>query len=272
MIFEEKLRAVWQQTSSMLCVGLDPDPARFPDIFQKSPEPVFEFNKFIIDSVADLVCAFKPQIAHYAAIGAERQLEQSIQYIRHRYPQLLIILDAKRGDIGSTAQMYAQEAFERYDADAVTMNPYMGDDAIEPFLVRPDRGAILLCRTSNSGARQFQDQQIEGRPLYGLVAKWAEERWRQQSNIMLVVGAGGAQEMADIRKIAPHVAFLVPGIGEQGGDPATVVRAGLRPSGDGLLVSSSRAIIYAGPSAEDVRLAATDFQRQLSVAAADIEN
>lgn len=265
--FADKLDAAWRRAGSMMCVGLDPFVPRFPARFQASARPVADFNKFVIDAVGDLVCAFKPQVAHYSAIGAEDQLEETIRYIRTTRPGVLVILDAKRGDIGSTAEMYAREAFDRYDVDAVTVNPYMGDDAVEPFLQRPDRAAIVLCRTSNSSAGQIQDLDVGGRSMAELIAERAERHWNGNSNVMLVVGATSIDDMAALRERAPSIPFLVPGVGEQGGDPAEVVRAGVRQSGDGLVVASSRAILYAG-EAPAVRAAAEDLASRLRLAAA----
>jgi orotidine-5'-phosphate decarboxylase len=246
----------------MLCVGLDPILPRFPPRFQTQTKPVFEFNKFVIDTVADLVCAFKPQIAHYSAIGAENQLEDTVKYLRKNYPDILIILDAKRGDIGSTAEMYVREAFDRYDADAVTVNPFMGEDTVLPFLERPDRSAILLCRTSNAGATMIQDKVIEDRSVSAFIAEYAERHWNVNRNVMLVVGATSIAEMAEMRKRAPNLPFLVPGVGAQGGDPSEAVRVGIRSTGDGLIVASSRAVIYAGDASE-IHAAAAALRSQL---------
>ncbi|HEX3846711.1 MAG TPA: orotidine-5'-phosphate decarboxylase, partial [Steroidobacteraceae bacterium] len=225
-------------------------------------EPLLAFNRRIIDATAGIAAAYKPQIAFYGAAGAERQLEASIAYIREHAPDALVILDAKRNDIGNTAEAYAREAFERYGADAVTVNPYMGEDAVRPFLARADRGAILLCRTSNPGARDFQDLAVvpaaggPALPLYRHVAA-AAERWNERRNVMLVVGATCSEEMRELRRAHPTIPFLVPGIGAQGGDLAATLEAGLDGGGAGLLINSSRGIIYAGSgSLEDIRAAA----------------
>lgn len=271
MKFKEKIEAAWTRSCSMLCIGLDPDITKFPSRFQHSINALLEFNKFIIDATGDLVCAFKPQFAHYAAMGAERQLEDTIRYIRLNFPNVIVILDAKRGDIGSTAQMYVREAFDRYDADAVTVNPLMGDDTILPFLERPDRAAIVLCRTSNPSASMLQDREIDGQRLSVLIADRAERRWNANANVMLVVGATSIDEMRAIRATAPSLPFLVPGIGAQGGDPAEVVPAGTRSQGDGLVVSSSRSVLYAGSSAEEIRNAASKLRDQLKVRVAQAE-
>jgi orotidine-5'-phosphate decarboxylase len=244
--FAARLEQACAASASLVCVGLDPDPARLPADLAQKPEPLLLFNRRIVDATADLAAAYKPQIAFYSAAGAEAQLVASIRYIRERAPHALVILDAKRNDIGNTAEAYAREAFERYGADAVTISPYMGEDSILPFLARPDRGAILLCRTSNPGARDFQDLLVEGRPLYRHVAARAAERWNQNKNLMLVVGATWPQEMAELRAAHPELPFLVPGIGAQGGDLEATLKAGLNAQGTGLLVNSSRAILYAG--------------------------
>jgi orotidine-5'-phosphate decarboxylase len=244
-MFVDKLRRVWSEKNTLLCVGLDPEPARFPAIFHNRKHAILDFNRAIIDATADLVCAFKPQIAHYAACGAEDQLARTIEYIRQHHPEIAIILDAKRGDIGSTAEMYAREAFDRYGADADTVNPYMGVDAVEPFLARADKGVVILCRTSNPGARTFQDLNIDGKPLYLRVAEEAVLRWNQHKNLLLLAGATYPAESRELRAIAGDVPFLVPGVGAQGASLADAVTNGQDAHGTGLVVSSSRAVLYA---------------------------
>jgi len=201
MAFIEKLTQAWKANNSLVCVGLDPDTSRFPESVESQDEPIFEFNKAIIDATHDLVCAYKPQIAHYAAEAAESQLEGTIAYIKTTYPDVPIILDAKRGDVGSTAQMYATEVFERYAADAVTVSPYLGFDSFEPFLNYKDRGVILLCRTSNAGAADLQDLTVDGIPLYEKVAMLAAQKWNVNGNCLLVVGATWPAQLAKIRSI-----------------------------------------------------------------------
>ncbi len=245
MTFAERLAQAIQSSGSLVCVGLDPDPAKLPTDLQDDAASLYAFNRRIVDATADIAAAYKPQIAFYSALGAEDQLLASIRYIRERAPAALVILDAKRGDIGNTAEAYAREAFDRYAADAVTVNPYMGEDSVRPFLSRPDRGAILLCRTSNPGAKDFQDLLIDGLPLYRRVAQ-AADHWNHRDNLMLVVGATYPREMAELRQAHPDVPFLVPGIGAQGGDLEATLAAGLDAHGAGLLISSSRNIIYAG--------------------------
>jgi orotidine-5'-phosphate decarboxylase len=212
-----------------------------------------------------VAAAYKPQIAFYSALGAEAQLESTIRYIRERAPNALVILDAKRGDIGNTAEAYAKEAFDRYGADAVTVNPYMGEDSVRPFLTRKDKGALILCRTSNFGGKDFQNLVLEGLPLYRHVAKRAATQWNGNANVMLVVGATVPQEMAELRAAHPDLAFLVPGIGAQDGDLQAVLSAGLDSHAAGLLISSSRAIIYAdGGSAAGIRAAAAQLHAQIN--------
>lgn len=261
--FAAKLAAAWKATNSLVCVGLDPEPKKFPDRFRDSPGSIFEFNKAIIDATRDLVCAYKPQFAHYAAHSAENQLGHTIDYIKATAPNVLVILDSKRGDIGSTAEQYAQEAFERYGADAVTVNPYLGRDSVEPFLKHTDKGVIVLCRTSNPGARDLQDLNIgPGKKLYQHVAETVAREWNAAGNCMLVVGATYPEELADVRKRVGDVPFLVPGVGAQGGDVAKVMAAGKTANGTGLLISSSRAILYAS-SGEDFASAARKAAQDL---------
>ena len=250
---------------SWVCVGLDPEPEKLPAILRHRPQAILEFNRAIIDATADLVCAYKPQIAHYAAVGAEDQLLETIRYIRERAPGVPVILDSKRGDIGSTAEKYAREAFERFGADAVTVNPYLGRDAAEPFLAYKDKGVIVLCRTSNAGAREFQDLQVGGRKLYEIVADHVARDWNVHGNCLLVVGATYPEEPAAIRACAGEMTFLVPGVGAQGGDVERVVRQGRNAKGRGLIVNSSRGILYAG-SGEDFAVAARRATLELRAA------
>ncbi|HEY2682977.1 MAG TPA: orotidine-5'-phosphate decarboxylase [Steroidobacteraceae bacterium] len=258
MNFTERLSQAVATSKSLLCVGLDPDPLKLPPEFRGTAEPFFAFNQRIVAATCDLAAAYKPQIAFYSAQGAEEELVRSIAFIRERAPHALVILDAKRNDIGNTAEAYAREAFERYKADAVTVNPYMGEDSVAPFLKDAKFGAVLLCRTSNPGARDFQDLKVDGLPLYRRVAERAANSWNRQQNLMLVVGATVPAEMADLRRAHPQLPFLVPGIGAQGGDLRATLEAGLTARGDGLLISASRSIIYAG-DAQAVRGAAAEL-------------
>jgi orotidine-5'-phosphate decarboxylase len=246
MTFIEKLHAAWRDHDSLVCVGLDPDPARFPAHLASHADAYFEFGREIVDATADLVCAFKPQFAHYAAAGATGALLRTIAHIHAHHPKVPVILDAKRGDIGSTAEMYAREAFDHYRADALTVNPYLGGDTLKPFTDRSDRGVIVLCRTSNPGAGDLQDLVVSGTPVYEVVADLAAREWNAHGNLMLVVGATYPAELGAIRAIVGDMPILVPGIGAQGGDLAAALKAGLTAAGTGLVISSSRDIIYAG--------------------------
>ncbi len=245
MNFIKKLENAWASSDSLLCVGLDPNWQKIPEHLKTLPEPIFEFCKAIVDATHDLVCAYKPQIAYFAGLQAEDQLEKTLNYIRETYPHIPIILDSKRGDIGSTAEMYAVEAFDRYQADAVTVNPYMGQDSAQPFLDRADKGTILLCRTSNPGAGDIQDLEIDGQPIYEKVASMITQTWNSNNNCCLVVGATWPQQMAKLRKISGNIPFLVPGVGAQGGDVEALVKAGQTSDGKGLMINSSRGVIYA---------------------------
>ncbi len=243
--FVARLNQVWSAHDSLVCVGLDPEPERFPHHIAQRSAPIFEFNRAIIDATADLVCAYKPQFAHYAACGAEDQLARTIEYVKEHHPRVQVILDVKRGDIGSTAERYATEAFVRYGADAATVNPYLGTDSLEPFLRYADKGVIVLCRTSNPGGRELQDLMAPDIRLYQVVAKLAAQRWNGRGNCLLVVGATNPAELAEVRALVGDMPLLVPGVGAQGGDVAQAVKNGQNASGTGLLISSSRAILYA---------------------------
>lgn len=244
--FIDRLATRWRDSNSLVCVGLDPEIERFPRHIAAQPSPIFQFNKAIVDATADLVCAYKPQFAHYAAYEAEDQLERTIEYIHRNYPGIPVILDSKRGDVGNTAERYAIEAFERYGADAVTVNPYLGGDSLEPFLKYADRGVIVLCRTSNPGGRDLQDLDVGGRKLYQIVADMVARKWNTRGNCLLVVGATYPRELAEVREIVGPMPFLVPGVGAQGGDVAQAVSNGQTADGTGLVISSSRSILYAG--------------------------
>jgi orotidine-5'-phosphate decarboxylase len=255
MNFLQQLKDSWARSDSLVCVGLDPEIERFPPAVAGHPSPIFQFNRAIIDATAELVCAYKPQFAHYAAYEAEDQLERTIEYIHRSYPGVPVILDSKRGDVGNTAERYAIEAFERYGADAVTVNPYLGGDSLEPFLKYADKGVIILCRTSNPGAHDLQDLDVGNRKLFHRVAELAARRWNSRGNCLLVVGATYPRELAEVREIAGNMPFLVPGVGAQGGDVDQAVRSGQTAEGTGLIVSASRSILYAS-SGEDFASAA----------------
>ncbi len=254
MTFTQQLQHAQRLNDSMLCVGLDPEPSRFPGSWKGDAAFIYEFCAAIVDATKDLVCAFKPQIAYFAAHRAEDQLERLMAYMKRVAPQVPVILDAKRGDIGSTAEQYAREAFERYQADAVTLSPFMGFDSVEPYLRYPGKGVIMLCRTSNPGGSDLQNQRladVPGQPrLYEHVAAQAQGPWNTNGQIGLVVGATFPEEIARVRELAPTLPLLIPGVGAQGGDAAATVQAGLRVGADGavtgpIIVNSSRAVLYA---------------------------
>jgi orotidine-5'-phosphate decarboxylase len=245
MSFTARLAAAAARHDSLLCVGLDPDVSRFPRRWRDDPTKVFDFCAEIVDATHDLVLAFKPQIAYFAALRAEQQLERLIAHIRRVAPEVPVILDAKRGDIGDTATQYAREAFERYGADALTVSPLMGFDSIEPYLRHADKGLFLLCRTSNAGGADLQAQTLaSGERVYERIAALAAGPWNAGGQLGLVVGATYAAELARVRELAPTLPLLVPGVGAQGGDALAAVRAGWRPDAP-IVVNSSRAVLYA---------------------------
>ena len=258
MIFLNQLNAAGRQNNSMLCVGLDPEPAKFPGAWRGDASRIFDFCAAMVDATADLVIAFKPQIAYFAAHRAEAQLERLMAHMRATAPQVPVILDAKRGDIGSTAEQYAREAFERYGADAVTLSPFMGFDSVQPYLKYHGKGAFLLCRTSNPGGDDFQNQRlasVAGEPLlYEHIAGLAQGPWNLNGQLGLVVGATYPAEIERVRAVAPTVPLLIPGVGAQGGDAVATVRAGWRPNAP-IIVNSSRAVLYAS-SGDDFAAAA----------------
>lgn len=275
--FTAQLAAAEARAQSLLCVGLDPEPARFPGAWRGDPRRIFDFCAGVVDATRDLVLAFKPQIAHFAAHRAEEQLERLIAHIREVAPDVPVILDAKRGDVGSTAENYAREAFERYESDALTLSPFMGTDSLEPYMRYAGRGLIVLCRTSNPGGSDLQAQRLmtdtpEGEFVYERIARLAAGEWNRGGQVGLVVGATYPRELARVRELAPTLPLLIPGIGAQGGDAEATVRAGWRP-GAPVIVSSSRAILYAGGDvpeaaahAEAARAAAMATRRLLQSA------
>lgn len=280
MNFTDKLARAERANDSMLCVGLDPDPARFPAPWEGDAERIFDFCSAIVDATKDLVIAFKPQIAYYAAHRAEVQLERLIAYIHQNAPDVPVILDAKRGDIGSTAEQYAAEVFGRYGADAVTLSPFMGFDSIEPYLAYEGKGAILLCRTSNPGGADLQGQRLAGGDsLFEHIARLASGGWNRNGQLGLVVGATFPAEIERVRELAPTLPLLIPGIGAQGGDAAATVRAGWRHDGTRtvapIIVSSSRAVLYASAGADfaaAARAAALASRDELNAARPEAPN
>ncbi len=253
MTFLEQLQSAERQNGSLLCVGLDPEPSKFPAGMKGDASKIYDFCAQIVDATADLAIAFKPQIAYFAAHRAEDQLEKLMAHMRRSAPHVPVILDAKRGDIGSTAEQYAKEAFERYDADAVTLSPFMGFDSLQPYLKYHGKGAFLLCRTSNPGGDDLQNQRlasVEGQPLlYEHIAKLAQGPWNLNGQLGLVVGATYPAEIERVRSLAPTLPLLIPGVGAQGGDAEATIKAGYRQSNGAttgaVVVSSSRAILYA---------------------------
>jgi orotidine-5'-phosphate decarboxylase len=267
--FIEQLLDAERLNQSLLCVGLDPEPAKFPTAWRGDASKIFDFCAAIVDVTADLVIAFKPQIAYFAAHGAEAQLERLMAHMRRVAPRVPVILDAKRGDIGSTAEQYAREAFDRYGADAVTLSPFMGFDSVQPYLRYPGKGAFLLCRTSNPGGDDFQNQRLASVPgeplLYEHIAALAQGPWNLNGQLGLVVGATYPTEIERVRKFAPEVPLLIPGVGAQGGDAVATVRAGYRQQ-DGhtlapIVVNSSRAVLYASAGADFAEAARHEAQR-----------
>jgi orotidine-5'-phosphate decarboxylase len=260
-------------------VGLDPEPAKFPTHWRGDAGKIFDFCAAIVDATADLAMAFKPQIAYFAAHRAEPQLEQLIAHMRRAAPHVPIILDAKRGDIGSTAEQYAIEAFERYGADAVTLSPYMGFDSVAPYLKYHDKGAFLLCRTSNPGGDDLQPQRlssVDGAPLlYEHIASLVQGPWNLNGQLGLVVGATYPAEIERVRALAPTVPLLIPGVGAQGGDAAATVKAGWRGTAQGstgpIVVNSSRAILYASAGADFAAAARAEALRTRDVLQAAVQ-
>jgi orotidine-5'-phosphate decarboxylase len=259
--FTDQLRAAEARHRSMLCVGLDPEPAKFPGAWKGDAARIFDFCAAIVDATKDLVSAYKPQVAYFAAQRAEEQLERLCAHIRAVAPGVPLILDAKRGDIGATAEQYAREAFERYRADAVTLSPFMGWDSVEPFLRHEGKGVFLLCRTSNPGGDDLQAQVLEGgERVFERIARLAAGPWNRDGQVGLVVGATYPAEVARVRELAPTLPLLIPGVGAQGGDAAATVHAGWRgqvqPGGAAwhssgpIVVNSSRAVLYASAGAD----------------------
>ena len=254
--FHEKLRCSWQKSGSLLCVGIDPDLERLPRGLAAAKKPFLDFGRAIVEATAPYVCAFKPQAAHFAAVGKENELAELIAFAKAHFPDIPVILDAKRGDVGSTARLYAREAFERYNADAVTVSPYLGKDSLEPYFAFRERGIVVLCRTSNPGSNWLQNRTEDGQPTYLRVAEKVRE-WDTAEQCMLVTGATYPDELAKVRAVVGSLPLLVPGIGAQGGSIQQVVKSGLDSDGVGLVISSSRAIIFADSGPEYANAAAS---------------
>ncbi len=257
--FYAQLSRSWSESGSLLCVGIDPTYERLPANVSQDPEGLFEFSRRIADACAPHVCAFKPQAAHFGALGAEKELRRLIDYIHELHPHVVVVLDAKRGDIGSTAARYAVEAFERYDADAVTVSPFLGEESVRPYFDFPERGVILLCRTSNPGSDWMQ-KQPEDEPIYLQIVKKAQA-WNEHRNLALVTGATYPEELQEVRAIAPEMPLLVPGIGAQGGDISRVVAAGADRNGQGLLISASRSVLFASDGDDYAEAAGAEAER-----------
>ncbi len=262
MTFIEKLNSAWRGNNSMVCVGLDPALDKLPAVLRGEKYPIFAFNRALIDATKDSVCAYKPQAAYYAGQDADDELAMTMDYLRDTCPEVPVILDVKRGDIGPTAQMYALEAFERYHADAVTINPYMGFDTLKPFLDHADKGVFILCRTSNPSSGDLQNLVADGKMIYEHVAMLAESKWNYNGNAGLVVGATYPAELKNVRGYCPSMPLLVPGVGAQGGDVEAVLHNGVDAAGYGLVINSSRGIIYASKG-DDFAAAAGVASREL---------
>jgi len=267
MKFNEKLQKIVKKNNSLLCVGLDIDKDRMPAfLFEKSKDPFFKFNKSIIDSTKDLVCAYKLNMAFYEALGKEgfELLEKTISYMPK---EIVVILDGKRNDIGNTAKKYAKSLFEIYNADAVTVNPYLGIDGVKPFLEFKDKCSFILCRTSNSSARDFQDLKTNNIPLYETVANKIKD-WNSYGNCGAVVGATYPDELKKIRSIlGEDIPLLIPGVGKQGGDVEKTVRYGTNTDGEMAIINSSRGIIFAGDNedfAEKARDVAFSLRNEIN--------
>ena len=261
--FFDRLKTRQQSLRTHLCIGLDPDLSRLPEHLRGEPDAIFRFNQAIIDATSDLTCCYKPQNAHFTGIGAEDQLESTIRYLKDL--DVPVLLDSKRGDVDSTSVHYAREAFERYGADAITANPYMGYDALMPFLDYKDRGVFVLCRTSNPGGADLQHLELaSGDPLYVHVARLAAEQWNQNGNVGLVVGATRPDELAHVRAACGDLPFLLPGIGAQGGDIEDAVQSA---AGGPIIISASRSVLYAGSGVDfdqSARAAAEDTRQAIN--------
>lgn len=262
MKFQSKLDKIVKKNNSLLCVGLDSNLDKIPEKFKKLANPQFEFNKWVIEQTHDLVCAYKPNLAFYEMMGEKgmRDLKLTMEYLRKNYPEICTIADAKRGDIGSTNEGYVKAVFDWLGFDAITLHPYLGKEALEPFLERKDKGLFILCRTSNPGAGEFQDLEIEGKRLWQKVAEQVRDEWNENNNCMLVVGATYPEELGEIRKMVGEMTLLVPGIGAQGGEVEKTIKAGVNSKGKGMIINSSRGIIFS----DNPRQAAKELRDEIS--------
>jgi len=251
----EKYNSRAEKAKSLLCVGLDPDFDKLPQEFKNKDNPQFEFNKWIIDQTAEFVAAYKPNIASYEVRGEAgiKELKMTSDYLKQNHPDIVSICDAKRADIGYTSGLYAQAIFDSLGFDCVTLHPYLGQDSVQPFLDRTDKGCIILCRTSNPGAGEFQDLESGGEKLWKIVAERVSKEWNRNNNCMLVVGATYPTELASIRKIVGDMTLLIPGIGTQGGSVEEVMKAGINSQKKGLIISSSKAIIFSVEPATEAK-------------------
>lgn len=260
LMFIQKIEKAQNKNNSLVCLGLDPQIEKIQTLGLSLDEWLIS----MVEATADLVCAYKPQFAHFSALRAESALNDIIKYIHQNHPDIPVILDAKRGDIGSTAEYYAKEAFERYRADALTVNPYLGGDSLEPYLKYHNKGVIALCKTSNTGSGDLQNLPlVNGLKVYEHVAQLASVEWNQSRNMLLVVGATYPQELKEIREIVGNMPLLVPGVGAQGGDLTAILKNGLREDRLGLIISSSRSILYAGSQSVNYQQATREACQQL---------
>lgn len=258
-----KLNSIIKKNNSLVCVGLDSAIEKIPSHLQKKRYPQFAFNKAIIDATATLVCAYKPNSAFYEARGeiGMKELKMTFDYIHETYPNIVTILDAKRADIGNTNDGYVRYIFDYLGVDCVTLHPYLGKEALWPFLKREDKGCIILCCTSNPGAGEFQDLTIKGKPVYLHVAEQVKYKWNHNNNCMLVVGATYPEEMQKIRSAVGDMPFLVPGVGAQGGDVKKTVKAGVDIHKKGMMISSSRGVIFASQGKDFAQKAKEEVQK-----------
>ena len=255
MTFQQKLDLLIKKQNTLLCIGLDTDIEKLPVKFKKEQSPQFVFNKYIVDDTHKLVCSYKLNSAFYESHGPDgiQELKRTCDYIRQTYPEIPIILDFKRGDVENTNDSYVQFAFDYLHVDSVTVSPYMGKESLEPFLKEKNKGIFVLCRTSNPGSEEFQDMMVEGKPLYQLVAENVITKWNKFNNCYLVVGATNPEELAKVREIVGDTTLLVPGIGSQGGNVESTVKAGINSQKSGIIISASRSVIFAKNSREEAQ-------------------